>query len=83
VQLPGGQGTSSGGQREFVPVLARAAVAVGVAGVFMETHPDPAHALSDGPNAVPLRHMRALLEQLVEVDRVVKSRPWIENDFAA
>jgi 2-dehydro-3-deoxyphosphooctonate aldolase (KDO 8-P synthase) len=83
VQLPGGQGTSSGGQREFVPVLARAAVAVGVAGVFMETHPDPAHALSDGPNAVPLRHMRALLEQLVEVDRVVKSRPWAENDFAA
>jgi 2-dehydro-3-deoxyphosphooctonate aldolase (KDO 8-P synthase) len=83
VQLPGGQGTSSGGQREFVPVLARAAVAVGVAGVFMETHPDPAHALSDGPNAVPLRHMRALLEQLVEVDRVVKSRPWVENDFAA
>jgi 2-dehydro-3-deoxyphosphooctonate aldolase (KDO 8-P synthase) len=83
VQLPGGQGTSSGGQREFVPVLARAAVAVGVAGVFMETHPDPAHALSDGPNAVPLRHMRALLEQLVELDRVVKSRPWVENDFAA
>ena len=83
VQLPGGQGTSSGGQREFVPVLARAAVAVGIAGVFMETHPDPAHALSDGPNAVPLRHMRALLEQLVELDRVVKSRPWVENDFAA
>jgi 2-dehydro-3-deoxyphosphooctonate aldolase (KDO 8-P synthase) len=83
VQLPGGQGTSSGGQREFVPVLARAAVAVGVAGIFMETHPDPAHALSDGPNAVPLRHMRALLEQLVELDRVVKSRPWVENDFAA
>ena len=83
VQLPGGQGTSSGGQREFVPVLARAAVAVGIAGIFMETHPDPAHALSDGPNAVPLRHMRALLEQLVELDRVVKSRPWVENDFAA
>jgi 2-dehydro-3-deoxyphosphooctonate aldolase (KDO 8-P synthase) len=83
VQLPGGQGTSSGGQREFVPVLARAAVAVGVAGIFMETHPDPKHALSDGPNAVPLRYMRALLEQLAEIDRVVKSRPWIENDFAA
>jgi 2-dehydro-3-deoxyphosphooctonate aldolase (KDO 8-P synthase) len=82
VQLPGGQGTSSGGQREFVPVLARAAVAVGVAGIFMETHPDPANALSDGPNAVPLRHMKALLEQLVELDRTVKSRPLLENDFA-
>ena len=82
VQLPGGQGTSSGGQREFVPVLARAAVAVGVAGLFMETHPDPAHALSDGPNAVPLRHMRALLEQLVALDRVVKSQPLLENDFS-
>jgi len=82
VQLPGGQGTSSGGQREFVPVLARAAIAVGVAGVFMETHPDPAHALSDGPNAVPLKHMRALLEQLVALDRVVKSRPLLENDFS-
>ena len=82
VQLPGGQGTSSGGQREFVPVLARAAVAVGVAGLFMETHPDPAHALSDGPNAVPLRHMPALLEQLLELDRVVKSRPWLEDDFS-
>jgi 2-dehydro-3-deoxyphosphooctonate aldolase (KDO 8-P synthase) len=82
VQLPGGQGTSSGGQREFVPVLARAAVAVGVAGIFMETHPDPANALSDGPNAVPLRHMKALLEQLVELDRAVKSRPLLENDFA-
>jgi 2-dehydro-3-deoxyphosphooctonate aldolase (KDO 8-P synthase) len=81
VQLPGGNGTSSGGQREFVPVLARAAVAVGVAGLFMETHPDPAHALSDGPNAVPLKHMRALLEQLVELDRVVKARPFLENDF--
>ena len=81
VQLPGGQGTSSGGQREFVPVLARAAVAAGVAGIFMETHPDPAHALSDGPNAVPLRHMRALLEQLVALDRLVKSRPLLENDF--
>jgi 2-dehydro-3-deoxyphosphooctonate aldolase (KDO 8-P synthase) len=82
VQLPGGQGTSSGGQREFVPVLARAAIAVGVAGVFMETHPDPAHAMSDGPNAVPLKHMRALLEQLVSIDRVVKSQPLLENDFS-
>ena len=81
VQLPGGQGTSSGGQREFVPVLARAAIAVGVAGVFMETHPDPAKALSDGPNAVPLKHMAALLEQLVSIDRVVKSQPLLENDF--
>ena len=81
VQLPGGQGSSSGGQREFVPVLARAGVAVGVAGLFMETHPDPAHALSDGPNAVPLRHVRALLEQLVALDRVVKSQPLLENDF--
>jgi 2-dehydro-3-deoxyphosphooctonate aldolase (KDO 8-P synthase) len=82
VQLPGGQGTSSGGQREFVPVLARAAIAVGVAGIFMETHPDPAHALSDGPNAVPLKHMRALLEQLVALDRVVKDQPLLENDFS-
>ena len=81
VQLPGGQGTSSGGQREFVPVLARAAVAVGVAGIFMETHPDPARALSDGPNAVPLDRMAALLEQLVALDRTVKSRPLLENDF--
>ena len=81
VQLPGGQGTSSGGQREFVPVLARAAIAVGVAGVFLETHPDPANAMSDGPNAVPLRHMKALLEQLAALDRVVKSRPLLENDF--
>jgi 2-dehydro-3-deoxyphosphooctonate aldolase (KDO 8-P synthase) len=83
VQLPGGQGTSSGGEREFVPVLARAAVAVGVAGVFMETHPKPAEALSDGPNAVPLKHMRPLLEQLLELDRLVKSRPLLENDFNA
>jgi 2-dehydro-3-deoxyphosphooctonate aldolase (KDO 8-P synthase) len=81
VQLPGGQGTSSGGQREFVPVLARAAIAVGVAGVFMETHPDPAKALSDGPNAVPLQRMRALLEQLLALDRVVKAQPLLENDF--
>jgi 2-dehydro-3-deoxyphosphooctonate aldolase (KDO 8-P synthase) len=81
VQLPGGQGTTSGGQREFVPVLARAAIAVGIAGVFMETHPDPAHALSDGPNAVPLKHMRALLEQLVALDLVIKRQPLLENDF--
>ena len=81
VQLPGGQGSSSGGQREFVPVLSRAAVAAGVAGLFIETHPDPAKALSDGPNAVPLQHMRALLEPLIEIDRVVKSRPLLENSF--
>ena len=81
VQLPGGQGTSSGGQREMVPVLARAAVAVGVAGLFMETHPDPSKALSDGPNAVPLRHMRALLEVLVELDAVAKKRPFAEMHF--
>jgi 2-dehydro-3-deoxyphosphooctonate aldolase (KDO 8-P synthase) len=82
VQLPGGQGTSSGGQREFVPVLARAAIAVGVAGVFMETHPDPKNAMSDGPNAVPLKHMRALLEQLLALDRVIKKQPLLENDFS-
>jgi 2-dehydro-3-deoxyphosphooctonate aldolase (KDO 8-P synthase) len=82
VQLPGGQGTSSGGQREFVPVLARAGVAVGVAGLFMETHPNPAQALSDGPNAVPLKRMKALLEQLVALDRVVKAQPLLENDFS-
>jgi 2-dehydro-3-deoxyphosphooctonate aldolase (KDO 8-P synthase) len=82
VQLPGGQGTTSGGQREFVPVLARAAIAVGVAGVFMETHPDPANAMSDGPNAVPLKHMKALLEQLVALDRVVKQQPLLENSFS-
>jgi 2-dehydro-3-deoxyphosphooctonate aldolase (KDO 8-P synthase) len=83
VQLPGGQGTSSGGQREFVPVLSRAAVSVGVAGLFMETHPDPAKALSDGPNAVPLKHMRALLETLVELDRITKKNGFLENNFAA
>ena len=83
VQLPGGQGTSSGGQREMVPVLARAAVAVGVAGLFMETHPDPANAMSDGPNAVPLKHMKALLETLVALDRVTKQNPFLENDFSA
>ena len=82
VQLPGGHGTSSGGQREFVPVLARAAIAVGVAGVFMETHPDPANAMSDGPNAVPLKHMKTLLEQLVALDRVIKTQPLLENDFS-
>lgn len=79
VQLPGGQGTSSGGQREFVPVLARAAVAVGISGLFMETHPNPAKAMSDGPNAVPLKHMRALLEQLAELDRVTKKQVFLEN----
>ena len=79
VQLPGGQGTSSGGQREFVSVLARAAVAVGVAGLFMETHPTPNTALSDGPNAWPLPRMKALLEQLVALDRIVKSQPFAED----
>ena len=82
VQLPGGQGGSSGGQREFVPVLARAAVAAGVAGLFMETHPDPSHALSDGPNAWPLELMPALLEQLVAIDRGVKSAGFIEDQIA-
>ncbi len=81
VQKPGGQGTSSGGAREMVPVLARAGVAVGVAGLFMETHPDPKNALSDGPNAVPLHHMKALLESLVALDAVVKSAPLLETDF--
>ncbi len=81
VQLPRGQGTSSGGQREFVPVLARAGVAVGVAGLFMETHPDPACALSDGPNAVPLKHMKALLSTLVELDRVTKKNGFLEANF--
>lgn len=81
VQLPGGQGTSSGGQREFVPVLARAGVAVGVAGLFMETHPDPACAMSDGPNAVPLKHMKALLETLVELDRITKKNGFLESNF--
>jgi 2-dehydro-3-deoxyphosphooctonate aldolase (KDO 8-P synthase) len=83
VQLPGGQGTSSGGQREFVPVLARAAIAAGVAGVFMETHPDPARALSDGPNAVPLKHMKALLETLLALDTVTKKNGFLENHFNA
>jgi 2-dehydro-3-deoxyphosphooctonate aldolase (KDO 8-P synthase) len=79
VQLPGGQGTASGGQREFVPVLARSAVAAGVAGVFMETHPDPEHALSDGPNAWPLQRMESLLTMLIELDRVIKARPYEEE----
>ena len=74
VQLPGGQGTSSGGQREFVPVLARAAVATGISGLFMETHPDPAKAKSDGPNAWPLDRMESLLSTLVDLDRLVKAR---------
>ncbi|WP_211363121.1 3-deoxy-8-phosphooctulonate synthase [Thermochromatium tepidum] len=79
VQLPGGQGASSGGQREFVPVLARAAVAAGVAGIFMETHPDPDHALSDGPNAWPLGRMRELLSTLIEIDHLVKAAGFIEQ----
>ena len=82
VQLPGGNGTTSGGQREMVPVLARAAVAVGVAGLFMETHPNPAQALSDGPNAVPLKHMRALLESLLALDAVTKRGPYLEDHFS-
>ena len=82
VQLPGGQGTSSGGQREFVPVLARAAVAVGIAGLFMETHPNPAQAMSDGPNAVPLGRMKELLSTLIELDRVVKKAGFLETNFS-
>jgi 2-dehydro-3-deoxyphosphooctonate aldolase (KDO 8-P synthase) len=81
VQLPGGQGTSSGGQREFVPVLARAAVATGVAGLFMETHPDPAHALSDGPNAWPLPRLAELLGTLAELDALVKRRGFAEQSL--
>jgi len=81
VQLPGGQGTASGGQREFVPVLARAAVAAGVAGIFMETHPEPAKALSDGPNAWPLDRMRSLLTVLKEIDAAAKSRPYEESSL--
>jgi len=81
VQKPGGQGTSSGGARDMVPVLARAGVAAGVAGLFMETHPNPAEAWSDGPNAVPLRHMKALLETLVALDYVTKKTPFLENNF--
>lgn len=82
VQLPGGQGTSSGGQREFVPVLARAAVAVGIAGLFMETHPNPAEAKSDGPNAVPLLRIKELLATLVKLDRSVKEAGFLEADFS-
>jgi 2-dehydro-3-deoxyphosphooctonate aldolase (KDO 8-P synthase) len=78
VQLPGGQGTSSGGQREFIPVLARAAVASGIAGLFMETHPRPEKALSDGPNAWPLDMMQDLLETLVEIDQMVKRKGFAE-----
>lgn len=81
VQLPGGNGTSSGGNRAFVPVLSRAAVAVGVSGLFMETHPDPEHAKSDGPNSVPLSRMRELLTSLVAIDRTVKAMPMLEDTF--
>jgi 2-dehydro-3-deoxyphosphooctonate aldolase (KDO 8-P synthase) len=79
VQQPGGQGDKSGGQREHVPVLARAAVASGIAGIFMETHPDPSKALSDGPNAWPLHRMKELLEVLVDLDRLVKKAGFIES----
>jgi 2-dehydro-3-deoxyphosphooctonate aldolase (KDO 8-P synthase) len=79
VQLPGGQGTSSGGQREFVPVLARAAIAAGIAGVFMETHPNPSKALSDGPNAFPLGHLKELLRTLSVLDKIVKQQGLIEE----
>jgi 2-dehydro-3-deoxyphosphooctonate aldolase (KDO 8-P synthase) len=82
VQKPGGQGTSSGGARDMVPVLARAGVAAGVAGLFMETHPHPNEAWSDGPNAVPLAKMKALLQTLVELDAVTKKHPWLENHFS-
>jgi 2-dehydro-3-deoxyphosphooctonate aldolase (KDO 8-P synthase) len=82
VQKPGGQGTSSGGAREMVPVLARAGVAAGVAGLFMETHPKPLEAWSDGPNAVPLKHMKALLESLVAIDQAIKQGPLLENHFS-
>lgn len=81
VQLPGGQGGSSGGQREYVPVLARAAVAAGISGLFMETHPDPAQAKSDGPNSWPLDRMQALLETLIELDRVIKRQTLIEHSM--
>lgn len=82
VQLPGGQGTSSGGQREFVPVLARAAIAVGISGIFMETHPNPAKAMSDGPNAVPISHMQALLDSLKGIDQLVKQKgTFLESQF--
>jgi 2-dehydro-3-deoxyphosphooctonate aldolase (KDO 8-P synthase) len=81
VQLPGGMGSASGGQREFIPVLARAATAVGIAGLFMETHPDPDKALSDGPNAMPLGQMEKLLEALVSIDRSVKQHGYLEAEF--
>jgi 2-dehydro-3-deoxyphosphooctonate aldolase (KDO 8-P synthase) len=81
VQLPGGQGTASGGQREFVPVLARAAVAAGISGLFMETHPDPAEALSDGPNAFPLGHLQELLKTLKALDALVKQQGFIEENI--
>jgi 2-dehydro-3-deoxyphosphooctonate aldolase (KDO 8-P synthase) len=81
VQKPGGLGQASGGAREMVPVLARAGAAVGVAGFFMETHPNPDQAWSDGPNAVPLKHMKALLETLVALDTVTKQTPFLENHF--
>jgi 2-dehydro-3-deoxyphosphooctonate aldolase (KDO 8-P synthase) len=81
VQLPGGQGQASGGQREFVPVLARAAVAAGIAGLFMESHPDPDQALSDGPNAWPIPRLAELLETLVALDRVVKARGFVEHEL--
>jgi len=81
VQLPGGQGSSSGGQREFVPVLARAAIAAGVAGLFMETHPTPEEALCDGPNAWPLGQMKSLLQQLIDIDKVIKSTPFPEDSI--
>ncbi len=81
VQLPGGQGSSSGGQREFIPVLARAAIAAGVSGLFMETHPDPDKALCDGPNSWPLHHAKALLEALKALDEVTKARPFAENNL--
>lgn len=83
VQLPGGQGSSSGGQREFVPVLARAAVAAGVSGLFMETHPDPDKALSDGPNAWPLDKLKSLLQMLMELDAIVKKQPFAETELLA
>jgi 2-dehydro-3-deoxyphosphooctonate aldolase (KDO 8-P synthase) len=83
VQLPGGQGTTSGGQREHIPVLSRAAVAAGIAGLFMETHPNPAQALSDGPNAVPLARMKELLSTLADLDRVVKKAGFLESSFTA
>ncbi len=82
VQQPGGQGTTSGGQREMVPVLARAAVGVGIDGLFLETHPNPEVALSDGPNMIPLEHMNELLETLLELDCIVKKRPYLENKLA-